>query len=129
MTTFGVWRWNDAKGGMRFAFPPYGPTKNSEDLANISPYRWCGKNSRYDLAGELGLWGMIQGYYRQKDRGGFHYRRPLFSGQAFRSARTDFIAFSLPARFLMFPNQRFRRLSLPGKVVKNWWRRRLACAD
>ncbi len=24
MTTFGVWRWNDAKGGMRFAFPPYG---------------------------------------------------------------------------------------------------------
>ncbi|MCJ7819272.1 MAG: hypothetical protein MUP25_05545 [Syntrophales bacterium] len=21
---FGVWRWNDAKGGMRFAFPPYG---------------------------------------------------------------------------------------------------------
>jgi REP element-mobilizing transposase RayT len=25
MITFGVWRWNDAKGGMRFAFPPYGP--------------------------------------------------------------------------------------------------------
>ena len=24
MMTFGVWRWNDAKGGMRFAFPPYG---------------------------------------------------------------------------------------------------------
>jgi len=23
--TFGVWRWNEAKGGMRFAFPPYGP--------------------------------------------------------------------------------------------------------
>jgi hypothetical protein len=25
MITFGIWRWNDAKGGMRFAFPPYGP--------------------------------------------------------------------------------------------------------
>jgi hypothetical protein len=24
MMTFGVWRWNDAKGGMRFAFQPYG---------------------------------------------------------------------------------------------------------
>jgi len=24
MMTFGVWRWNEAKGGMRFAFPPYG---------------------------------------------------------------------------------------------------------
>jgi len=24
MTKFGVWRWNDAKGGMRCAFPPYG---------------------------------------------------------------------------------------------------------
>jgi hypothetical protein len=24
MITFGAWRWNDAKGGMRFAFPPYG---------------------------------------------------------------------------------------------------------
>jgi hypothetical protein len=23
--TFGVYRGNDAKGGMRFAFPPYGP--------------------------------------------------------------------------------------------------------
>jgi hypothetical protein len=27
MITFGCWRWNDAKGGMRFAFPPYGPDK------------------------------------------------------------------------------------------------------
>jgi hypothetical protein len=25
MITFGVWRWIDTKGGMRFAFPPYGP--------------------------------------------------------------------------------------------------------
>jgi len=25
MITFGVLRWNDVKGGMRFAFPPYGP--------------------------------------------------------------------------------------------------------
>jgi hypothetical protein len=25
MMTFGVWRRNDAKGGMRFAFPPCGP--------------------------------------------------------------------------------------------------------
>jgi hypothetical protein len=25
MLMFGVWRWNDTKGGMRFAFPPYGP--------------------------------------------------------------------------------------------------------
>ena len=24
MITFGVYRGNDAKGGMRFAFPPYG---------------------------------------------------------------------------------------------------------
>jgi hypothetical protein len=24
MMTFSGWRWNDAKGGMRFAFPPYG---------------------------------------------------------------------------------------------------------
>jgi hypothetical protein len=24
MMTFEVWRWNNAKGGMRFAFPPYG---------------------------------------------------------------------------------------------------------
>jgi hypothetical protein len=24
MITFAVWRWNNAKGGMRFAFPPYG---------------------------------------------------------------------------------------------------------
>jgi hypothetical protein len=23
MITFSVWRWNDTKGGMRFAFPPY----------------------------------------------------------------------------------------------------------
>jgi hypothetical protein len=27
MITFGVWRWNDTKGGMRFAFPPYGPER------------------------------------------------------------------------------------------------------
>jgi hypothetical protein len=25
MMAFGVWRWNVAKGGMRFPFPPYGP--------------------------------------------------------------------------------------------------------
>ena len=24
MITFAVWRWINAKGGMRFAFPPYG---------------------------------------------------------------------------------------------------------
>jgi hypothetical protein len=27
MITFGVLRWNDSKGGMRFAFPPYGPSE------------------------------------------------------------------------------------------------------
>jgi len=31
MITFGVWSWNDAKGGMRFAFPPYGLTGNPEE--------------------------------------------------------------------------------------------------
>ena len=25
MMAFGDWRWSDTKGGMRFAFPPYGP--------------------------------------------------------------------------------------------------------
>jgi hypothetical protein len=25
MITFGVWRGNDAQGGMRYAFPAYGP--------------------------------------------------------------------------------------------------------
>jgi hypothetical protein len=31
MMTFGVWRWNDAKGGIRFAFPPYGSDKSSKN--------------------------------------------------------------------------------------------------
>jgi hypothetical protein len=26
MMAFSVWRWNNAKGGMRFAFPPYRPS-------------------------------------------------------------------------------------------------------
>ena len=104
------------------------PREGGTYHAKISPYRWWGKNTRYDLAGESGLWGRIQDYCKHK-AGGFHYRRPLFLGQAFRSARTAFTAISLPARFLPFPNKKFRRLSLPGKVVKNWWRRRLACAD
>jgi hypothetical protein len=35
MMTFGVWRWNDAKGGMRFAFPPYGPTALKMALVDV----------------------------------------------------------------------------------------------
>jgi len=31
MMTFGVWRWNGADGGMRFAFPPYYPDGDGED--------------------------------------------------------------------------------------------------
>jgi hypothetical protein len=27
----GVWRWSDAKGWMRFAFPPYGPRFVNDD--------------------------------------------------------------------------------------------------
>jgi hypothetical protein len=30
MMTFGFWRWNDAKGGMRFAFPPYGLKRRAD---------------------------------------------------------------------------------------------------
>jgi hypothetical protein len=37
MMTFGVWRWNDAKGGMRFAFPPYGLIWRQGVKAD---YRW-----------------------------------------------------------------------------------------
>ena len=75
------------------------------------PYRWWGKNCRYNLASELGIWWRIQDYYKQKD-GGFHYRRPFFLGQGFRSARTAFTALSLPALFLLFP---FHRLSLASE--------------
>jgi hypothetical protein len=32
MMAFDVWRWNDAKGGMRFAFPPYGPDRLADRL-------------------------------------------------------------------------------------------------
>ena len=38
MMTFGVWRWN-AKGGMRFAFPPYGPTTVGFGSLMISGHR------------------------------------------------------------------------------------------
>jgi hypothetical protein len=31
MMTFSVWRWNEAKGGIRFAFPPYGSDKSSKN--------------------------------------------------------------------------------------------------
>jgi hypothetical protein len=27
MVTFEAWKWNNANGGMRFAFPPYGLTE------------------------------------------------------------------------------------------------------
>ena len=32
--TFVVWRWIDAKGGMRFTFPPYGPITQAALVAH-----------------------------------------------------------------------------------------------
>jgi hypothetical protein len=57
MMTFSVWRWNDAKGGMRFAFPPHGlgpPGRRRawprpDGLAATGPHGHCSAYQHYDL--------------------------------------------------------------------------------
>jgi len=51
MMTFGVWRWNEAKGGMRCAFPPYGPaslSQNSDSREQVYPVHGARGQHRRD---------------------------------------------------------------------------------